>query len=129
MGIVPPENQLLEMVKRTDEWTRRDYQLASELELDQARLSRGLSESCMEYKALFALYGYAFNKYFKKSHNRIHLYHKEEVIGDRGILVGHDIIHCDSDGPPTRILLGCRCPKPFCIAYDRQCVHELVNDK
>ena len=55
MGIVSPEEQLYEMLRRLDDWVMRVLDEVAELELDQLMQSRTMHEGSPEHKALICL--------------------------------------------------------------------------
>lgn len=135
MGIVPPEEQLFEMVKRSDDWIRRDLEEDAELQLEQARLSKNMASGSAEFKALHALTRYWYNEYFVASWNRVQFYKKEKYVFDgTGEVAGHEVTFVGGTGDgsingPVRIPLGGRCPRDVCICMNIQCVHEMVVDE
>ena len=69
MGIVSPEQQLLEMLRWSDDWIQRDLTEIPELELFQIRKSHKLHDGCPEHKAIMALIMYYFPDFFSRNTN------------------------------------------------------------
>ena len=133
MGLVSPEKQFYHLLERSDQWICRDIDDNASLELEQARLGRGMIEGSIEFCALMSLYSHAYNKFFLPHFNRMSEYSKRQLNSDDGNLVRYEIIYTgDKVGDRSRttiIICGERCPKHYYKAYDIQCVHELVNDE
>ena len=128
MGILSPEDQLLELVRRSDNWIRRDLTEGSKLEFEQARLSRVLEHGSPEYLAMKSLTRHAFKNMFHQSWKRTQSYRKKPVHDEFNQLTGHEIYYNDHDQISCFISLEGRCPRDDCASFDVQCVHELVND-
>jgi hypothetical protein len=129
MGLISPEQQFHELLKRSDDWIRRDKQDEGELEFEQARLALKLDETSPKYKALFALTIYYYREFFLKNWSRIHLYRNEPYYSEGGELLGQKVFYLRDDSLSVTIPIGERCPRDACSQYDYQCVHELVVDQ
>jgi len=55
MGIMSPEEHLLQLIKRNDEWIRRDKTEHGELEFQRAHLGSRMAEDSIEHQALHTL--------------------------------------------------------------------------
>ena len=63
-GLVTPEEQMLELTRRSDHWVRRDLEDKAKLELEQHRLGSTMIEGSPEHKALMCLYHHPREKHF-----------------------------------------------------------------
>ena len=128
-GLVTPEDQMLELTRRSDHWVRRDIEERSKLELEQHRVGQTMVQDSPEHKALMCLYRYPRERHFVADFNRISDYCAEPVTDGSGIVVANKVIHVATCRVSCMIPIDGRCPRIQCIAFDKQCVHELVIDQ
>jgi hypothetical protein len=131
IGIVSIQEQILLLLKREDDWIRRDLTEHQELELFRASKSCHMTESSIEFNALYSLSSYSFEKHFRVEYKLSKRLRKVTVNDDTNMsLIGHDVLHCDGDGSEKIFIkLGERCPNPSCISKNIQCRHEMVIDE
>jgi hypothetical protein len=70
-GLVTPEEEMLDLTRRSDNWIRRDLEEKTLMELQQHKLRKVYSTESPEHKALSALYRYPFQKLFKETWSMI----------------------------------------------------------
>jgi hypothetical protein len=129
MGIVSPEQQMYELVKRSDDWIRRDLMEDGELEFEQERLGAAMDKSDPQFKALHALTRYSYNNLFLQRWKRKKDYRVEvlpSLDGDKSIF---SVVHITTGKLSSSIVEGCRCDRDECVSWDIQCVHEMAIDE
>ena len=106
MGIVTPEQQMIKVSRRLDDWIQHDLEAVTKLEFEQHCLSKNMQPGSIEHKDLFYIYHYPHKMFFKPSFCFRQLYCKEKYVVVGVQLLGHTIIYAPGDGVSTRILLG-----------------------
>jgi len=133
IGIVTPEKHVQKLVARNDEWVKRDLLEQQELQLSRASFSQSMVPGSMEHDALITLARHPYENLFSRAYSKMSMYRAEQVhdsTSGEQVLTGTNIIHVSDDSiPPVFIPNGGRCPRPQCVAYDYQCVHEMVQDQ
>jgi len=85
--------------------------------------------------ALNFLSQFAYEKWFEKAYWRITEYstktiYEEDSDGHR-VIAGNQVSHNNNDSDSNSLFIpkNGRCPKPWCVCHDIQCVHEFDVDK
>ena len=97
------------MVRRSDDWIRRNLHEATEWEFDQHHLAKDMVVGSMEHKAIFSLYRYPYKTLFFKHLKRVSNYKKQPYYGKNGGLIGNEVLYIAGEGIGIKISLGDRC--------------------
>ena len=135
MGIMTPEVHMHELTKRNDEWVKRDISQKGKYQLIRASRGNNMPEDSVQKNALNLLSQFAYENWFEKAYIRLAEYstttiYEEDADGHR-VIAGNRVSHknFDSDSQSLYIPKNGRCPKPWCVCHDIQCVHEFAIDK
>ena len=120
IGLVTPEQQMLKMARRSNDWIRRDFPELSKWDLEQHRRAKEMVVASMVYKTLFSLYRHPFTTLFLKHKKHIGSYRNQPHCDKEGNIESNEVIYVNGvderDG--STIELRKRCPKRKCIAHD-----------
>lgn len=134
MGIMTPQKHMLELIKRNDEWCRRDLNERAELRFFRSSVGLKMTPGSMQHDALHTLARHPFKNIFSADYSKMSRFSKEAVrdttVANNNSIIGHNIIHQNSSSSHDCVFIPIdgRCPMPYCVTLDKQCVHELVND-
>ena len=131
MGIMSPEEHLLKLTKRSDEWIKRDVTQRGRWNLKSTSRKTKMTPGSIEMDAIDNLAEHPYDKLFLPACNRMNTYTATPNISHEGVPLGHHV-KCNDESTSSEaiyILAEGRCPRPKCITWDHQCVHELVIDR
>ena len=127
-GIMTPEKQTKQLVYRNDGFTKQDIQDRQQQALIRASQLNGMLPGSLQYKAIFALSNYGYDKLFIPAFSRMGEYRKLPRTANGGKVIGHNVNHLHSPHV-SFILIGERCLNPRCIGNNTQCVHKVIVDQ
>jgi len=135
MGIMTPEVHMHELTNRYDEWVRRDHLQKGKYQLLRASRGNKIPDDSLPKTALNLLSQFAYKNWFEKAYWRITGYSTETIYEEdsegRRVILGNHVSHNNNDSDANSLFIpkNGRCPKPWCICQDIQCVHEFALDR
>jgi len=129
MGIMSPEEHLLKLTERSDQWIKRDLSQRRGWQYKTLSRKSTMVNGSIEMDAIDNLAQYPYETLFISAFQRMDQYTATPDRSEDGVMQGHHVKYNNGWKPPIFIPLGGRCPRPKCITWDHQCVHELVVDR